>query len=106
MVVVFVVVNVSKTNAASDNLVESGVEEKDNKEVNRCDRTVVFPEPVSPLRMCQLAFRAMGMTSLTETPQLDPRLLHPAESKPFLRALRALPLRFLPFRHWVLSLMW
>lgn len=63
MVVVFVVVNVSKTNAASDSLVDSGVEEKDNKEVNKCDRTVVFPEPVSPLKVCQLAFRAVVMNS-------------------------------------------
>ena len=49
MVVVFVVVKVSKTKAARDSLEESGVEENDKNEVMRCERTVVFPEPDSPL---------------------------------------------------------
>ena len=44
-----VVVRVSKTKAASDSLEDRGVEEKDRKEERRCERTVVFPEPDSPL---------------------------------------------------------
>lgn len=45
----FVVVSVSKTKAANESLLDNGVEEKDRKEVNRCERIVVFPEPDSPL---------------------------------------------------------
>jgi hypothetical protein len=40
---------VSKTNAASESLVDRGVDEKDRKEDKRWDRTVVLPEPDSPL---------------------------------------------------------
>jgi hypothetical protein len=44
-----VVVKVSKTKAASDSLDDRGVEEKERKEERRCERTVVLPEPDSPL---------------------------------------------------------
>ena len=44
----FVVVRVSKTNAAKDSLEDNGVDESDKKEDNRCERTVVFPAPDSP----------------------------------------------------------
>jgi hypothetical protein len=44
-----VVVKVSKTNAASDSLDDRGVEEKERNEERRCERTVVLPEPDSPL---------------------------------------------------------
>lgn len=49
MVCDLVVVSVSKTKAARESFAESGVEEKERKEERRCDRTVVFPEPDSPL---------------------------------------------------------
>ena len=49
MVVVFVVVKVSKTKAASDSLEDSGVEENERKDERRCDLTVVLPDPDSPL---------------------------------------------------------
>ena len=45
----FVVVKVSKTNAAQDNLVDSGVDENESNDDNRCERRVVFPDPLSPL---------------------------------------------------------
>lgn len=45
-----VVVNVSKTNAARDSFVDSGVEEKERMDDRRCERMVVLPEPDSPLR--------------------------------------------------------
>jgi hypothetical protein len=44
-----VVVKVSKTKAASDSLDDRGVEEKERNEERRCERTVVLPEPDSPL---------------------------------------------------------
>lgn len=44
-----VVVRVSNTKAANDSFVESGVEEYDKREDRRCERMVVFPDPVSPL---------------------------------------------------------
>ena len=44
------VVNVSKTKAARESFVESGVDEKDRNEASRCDRMVVLPEPDSPLQ--------------------------------------------------------
>lgn len=44
-----VVVKVSKTKAANDNLVDRGVAENERRVDSRCDRTVVLPEPVSPL---------------------------------------------------------
>ena len=46
----FVVVNVSKTKAARESFVDSGVDEKDRNEASRCDRMVVLPEPDSPLQ--------------------------------------------------------
>jgi hypothetical protein len=53
VVIDFVVVRVSKTNAASESLDDNGVEEKDKNEERRWDRTVVFPAPDSPLIDCQ-----------------------------------------------------
>jgi hypothetical protein len=53
----FVVVKVSKTKAAKESLEESGVDEKDRKEDNRCERRVVFPEPLSPLKPWVRYFR-------------------------------------------------
>lgn len=44
-----VVVRVSKTNAARDSFEERGVEENERNDERRCDRTVVLPEPDSPL---------------------------------------------------------
>ena len=49
VVVVLVVVRVSKTNAARDSREESGVEEKERTDVSKWERTVVLPEPDSPL---------------------------------------------------------
>ncbi len=49
VVAVLVVVSVSKTYAARETLAERGVEERLRSEVRRWDRTVVFPEPDSPL---------------------------------------------------------
>jgi hypothetical protein len=46
----FVVVRVSKTKAARDSFVDKGVEENERKEDRTWERTVVFPEPDSPLR--------------------------------------------------------
>lgn len=46
----FVVVSVSKTKAARESFVESGVDEKERIEESRCERMVVLPEPDSPLR--------------------------------------------------------
>lgn len=45
------VVRVSKTKAAYDSLEESGVEEKDRKDDNKCERMVVLPDPLSPLEL-------------------------------------------------------
>lgn len=50
MVTDLVVVRVSKTKAAYDSLEESGVEEKDRKEDSKCERMVVLPDPLSPLK--------------------------------------------------------
>jgi hypothetical protein len=47
-----VVVKLSNTNAAYESLLESGVEEKERKAERRCDLSVVFPEPDSPLCHC------------------------------------------------------
>ena len=44
------VVRVSKTKAARESFVDSGVDEKDRIEESRCERMVVLPEPDSPLR--------------------------------------------------------
>lgn len=44
-----VVVRVSNTKAAYESLEESGVDEKDKNEDNKCERSVVFPDPLSPL---------------------------------------------------------
>jgi len=49
VVVDLVVVSVSKTKAASDSFDDSGVEENERKDDSRCERTVVLPEPDSPL---------------------------------------------------------
>lgn len=46
----FVVVSVSKTNAASESFVDSGVAEKERIEERTWERMVVFPEPDSPLQ--------------------------------------------------------
>ena len=54
-----VVVSVSKTKAARESLVDSGVEENWRIEDRRCERMVVLPEPDSPLQM----------TNISETPQ-------------------------------------
>ena len=43
-----VVVMVSKTNAARESFVESGVDENDRIDERKCERIVVLPEPVSP----------------------------------------------------------
>jgi hypothetical protein len=45
----FVVVSVSNTKAAREILVDRGVEENESNEDKRCERMVVFPDPVSPL---------------------------------------------------------
>lgn len=42
----FVVVNVSKTKAARESFVESGVDEKERIDDRRCERIVVLPEPI------------------------------------------------------------
>ena len=52
VVAVLVVVNVSKTKAARDSLVDSGVDEKFSRAESKCDRMVVFPAPDSPLAKC------------------------------------------------------
>jgi hypothetical protein len=52
-VIDFVVVKVSKTNAAREIFEDSGVEENARKEVRRWDRMVVLPDPDSPLSSCQ-----------------------------------------------------
>ena len=49
-----VVVSVSKTNAASESFVDSGVAEKERIEERRWERMVVFPEPDSPLEKLML----------------------------------------------------
>jgi hypothetical protein len=43
------VVSVSKTYAASDSFVESGVDDFLRSADSKCDRTVVLPDPDSPL---------------------------------------------------------
>ena len=43
------VVSVSKTKAARESFVDSGVDEKDRIEESRCERMVVLPDPDSPL---------------------------------------------------------
>lgn len=47
----FVVVRVSKTKAAYESLEDRGVDEKDRNEDNKCERSVVFPDPLSPLQL-------------------------------------------------------
>jgi hypothetical protein len=49
VVEVLVVVRASNTKAANESFFDSGVDENESKADNRCDRMVVFPEPVSPL---------------------------------------------------------
>ena len=49
MVTDLVVVRVSNTKAAYESLEERGVDEKDKKEDSKCERMVVFPDPLSPL---------------------------------------------------------
>jgi hypothetical protein len=49
VVAVLVVVNESNTYAAKDSLFDKGVEENDNREVSKCDLSVVLPAPDSPL---------------------------------------------------------
>jgi hypothetical protein len=48
-VAVLVVVSVSKTYAASETLLDSGVDDLLRSEARRWDRMVVFPDPDSPL---------------------------------------------------------
>jgi hypothetical protein len=50
VVAVLVVVKVSKTYAARESFVESGVDDFARKADSRCDLTVVLPEPDSPLQ--------------------------------------------------------
>lgn len=45
----FVVVRVSKTNAAKESFFERGVAEYSSSAERRCDLNVVLPAPVSPL---------------------------------------------------------
>lgn len=45
----FVVVKVSKRKAKRDIFCDKGVEEYDRIDEIRCDRSVVFPDPDSPL---------------------------------------------------------
>ena len=52
LVAVFVVVRLSKTYAAYESFLESGVEVNDRIDERRCERSVVFPEPGSPLEKC------------------------------------------------------
>lgn len=52
VVAVLVVVKVSKTYAASDNLVDNGVEDLLRSAESKWERIVVFPEPDSPLQTC------------------------------------------------------
>lgn len=49
VVAVLVVVKVSKTYAASESFVDSGVEDFASSADRRWDRIVVFPDPDSPL---------------------------------------------------------
>ena len=49
LVAVFVVVRLSKTYAAYESFLERGVEVNDRKAERRWDRSVVLPEPGSPL---------------------------------------------------------
>lgn len=49
VVTVLVVVNESKTKAARESFVDSGVEENDRNDDSKCERIVVFPAPDSPL---------------------------------------------------------
>lgn len=44
-----VVVKVSKINAAQDNFVDKGVDENERNDDSKCERRVVFPDPLSPL---------------------------------------------------------
>jgi hypothetical protein len=48
----FVVVRVSKTNAAKDSFFDKGVAEYSRRAERRCDLSVVLPDPVSPLLRC------------------------------------------------------
>lgn len=50
-----VVVSVSKTNAARESFVDNGVAEKERIEERRWERMVVFPEPDSPLKRCNVS---------------------------------------------------
>ena len=89
MVEDLVVVRVSKTNAASESFEDRGVEEKDRKDVRRCDRTVVFPDPDSPKKTTAWsspllpnlvhALRARSSVSATALPSLFP--LTPLEAE-------------------------
>lgn len=45
----FVVVRVSKTNAAYDSFDDRGVDENERNAESACARIVVFPDPLSPL---------------------------------------------------------
>jgi hypothetical protein len=54
VVAVFVVVSVSNTYAARESFVERGVDDFLRMADSKCDRTVVLPEPDSPLYIIRL----------------------------------------------------
>lgn len=60
-------VRVSKTYAERDNLVERGVPALPSKAESRCERTVVLPEPDSPLstQISHVPRKNLGMNSST-----------------------------------------
>ena len=83
-----VVVRVSKTKAASDNLVDKGVDEKERMEESRWDLIVVFPEPDSPLVVPHVSNVSMDIQAIiagrpTERQSLDFPLALPASPKLF-----------------------
>ena len=49
VVEVLVVVSASNPKAPNDSYFDSGVDVNERRDVRRCERTVVFPEPDSPL---------------------------------------------------------
>ncbi len=64
-----VVVSVSNTKAARESFVDSGVEENERIEDNRCERMVVLPEPDSPLPTISIS-HAADQTALALTGRL------------------------------------
>ena len=102
-----VVVRVSKTKAASESLVDRGVEENERIEERKCDRIVVLPEPDSPLMATCISTMVSGnleqpLAQLTEKQRLGFRHVRPVLPMLDRRVLLPPPLHYHLSLHLVL----